>query len=203
MITLRSYLLQHPEAGVGEIGLDRARRPCCGNMPMQMEFFKRQLMLAVELCRPVSIHSVRTHGLVLEALESTGFSRAGLPFVLHQYCGGRDLTSMFLTAATSKDDGPFFSVSAKLFHGAAAASAREVLGGIPLDRLLIETDSPCQPVAPGPGCTTSPPLLSPTVNDCSQLVNTAHLVADCLNIDNVAELTFENAKRAFRVKLLQ
>ena len=57
---LRRHLLSHPDAFVGEIGLDRSRR-YKSTYEKQKKYFAEQLALAVELDRPVCIHLVRSY----------------------------------------------------------------------------------------------------------------------------------------------
>ncbi|KAL1971919.1 hypothetical protein VTN31DRAFT_2007 [Thermomyces dupontii] len=104
---LRTRLVAHPTALVGEIGLDRAFRlpmpwsedelrerdpsitpgsrearrlsPFRVSVEHQKSLLKAQLQLAGELRRPVSLHSVQGHGLVLEVLRDLwrGYERKG------------------------------------------------------------------------------------------------------------------------------
>ena len=91
---LKQQLQQHPDAIVGEIGLDGARWVEAGDdggdqndstlnqksiwerrrelacpMPLQKEAFIKQLILAAELKRPVSIHVVRAWGELFDSLN--------------------------------------------------------------------------------------------------------------------------------------
>jgi TatD DNase family protein len=124
-------LLRHPEAGVGEVGLDRwIERP---DVPLQMQFFKAQLDLAHELERPLSIHCLLAWGLMQETLAAAKLPRCG--FLLHSYGGSAELVPSFVKR------GAYFSVSPYFFHPRKAAQL-EVFRQVPLDRLLLETDAP-------------------------------------------------------------
>jgi TatD family hydrolase len=128
---LRALLEAHPRAGVGEIGLDHAEKHL--DPADQMRVFLDQLALARDLGRPASIHCRRAWGALQEALARTGPLPAG--FVVHSYSGSRELIPALAGC------GGYFSYSGSLTYpdnrrGAESAQA------VPLDRLLIETDSP-------------------------------------------------------------
>jgi TatD DNase family protein len=128
---LRALLLRHPEAGVGEVGLDRwIEQP---DVPLQMQFFNAQLDLAHELERPLSIHCLRAWGVMQETLTAAKLPRCG--FLLHSYGGSAELVPSFVIL------GAYFSVSPYFFHPRKAAQL-EVFLQVPLDRLLLETDAP-------------------------------------------------------------
>jgi len=129
---LQDLLLRHPEAVVGEIGLDRwIQQP---NVPMQLQFFKAQLDLAHELDRPLSIHCLRAWGLMQETLAAAKLPRCG--FLLHSYGGSAELVAGLVKL------GAYFSVSPYFFHPRKAAQLEVFRQSVPLDRLLLETDAP-------------------------------------------------------------
>lgn len=128
---LADRLQADPLAGVGEIGLDRAVDP--RNEAAQRSVFDRQLGLARELGRPVSIHCRRAWDAVIPTLRRFAPFRAG--FVLHAFSGPRDRIPELAAL------GGFFSFSGALTYSGnrrGPLAVRET----PVDRLLIETDAP-------------------------------------------------------------
>jgi TatD DNase family protein len=129
--TLRQFLVDHPHAVVGEIGLDRwIENP---DIEAQLECFRTQLALAVELDRPATIHCLRAFGLLEETLRSTPLPRRG--FLLHSYGGPAEMIPSFVKL------GAYFSISPYFDHPRKAAQFA-VFKAVPLDRLLTETDAP-------------------------------------------------------------
>lgn len=128
---LRDRLIVNPEAGVGEIGLDRWIEGY--NLPDQTEVFVAQFRLAVELERPVTIHCVRAWGALWDAIREERLPQRG--FLLHAYAGPVEMIRGFV------ERGAFFSFSPYFLHERKAAQ-REAFCVIPEDRLLVETDAP-------------------------------------------------------------
>ncbi|MCB1274985.1 TatD family hydrolase [Prosthecobacter sp.] len=129
--TLRQHLIDHPHAVVGEIGLDRwIENPA---IDAQLECFRTQLALAVELDRPATIHCLRAWGLLEETLRACPLPRRG--FLLHSYGGPAEMIPSFAAM------GARFSLSPYFGHPRKAAQLA-VFKSVPLDRLLTETDAP-------------------------------------------------------------
>lgn len=133
MNLLRGFFAETPEAAVGEIGLDKGSHGKTINFGEQVEVFQRQLELAKELARPVSVHCVRAFGDLLEVLKQTGPFPAGV--LLHSYMGSAEMVSALANL------GCYFSLSGFL-TGMKSTKAKHVLKSIPLDRILLETDAP-------------------------------------------------------------
>ena len=124
--------------GLGEIGLDRAH-PSKAAFEHQKLVFKDQLDLAVKLNLPVSIHCVRSWGILLEILQDKIQINIGnnkyckIPVMIHSFSGSLDMM-MQLT-----EMGVFISFSPFLVS-VRAEYLRELFKIVPLERILIESD---------------------------------------------------------------
>lgn len=126
-----SFLLNRfPEAGVGEIGLDKWISGY--DLPLQRDFFTRQLSVARNLRRHVTIHCLQAWGSLYDCLRESSFS---LPFLLHSYSGPGEMLKDWV------DLGAFFSISPYFFRKDKSRKL-EVFKAIPEHRLLLETDAP-------------------------------------------------------------
>jgi TatD DNase family protein len=115
---------------VGEIGLDYHYQ--FSPAERQREVFRRQLAAGRELGLPAVIHSRLSGPDIIAAVDAERFTAGG---ILHCF------TENWGTAKAIIDRGFLISFSGILtFPG--AGELREVAKKIPLDRLLVETDSP-------------------------------------------------------------
>jgi TatD DNase family protein len=128
--TLRALLASERPLAVGEIGLDYYRNLSPANI--QIEAFSRQLELASEFRLPVVIHQRGAEQDLMRVLED---APNGLACVLHSFDGTVEL------AAFAMERGYFLGVGG-LMTRASGEGVRDVLRTSPLDRLLLETDSP-------------------------------------------------------------
>ena len=130
MDTLRTLARHEKVVAIGEIGLDYYWEE---NPPkeVQQKVFRRQMELARELNLPVIIHDREAHGdslsIVLEYPEVRG--------VFHCYSGSPEMAQELLKRGWYLGfDGPITYKNAR--------RAPEVAAITPLDRIVIETDSP-------------------------------------------------------------
>lgn len=140
LASLRANLLDHPNAGVGEIGLDRLKSRDIS--PRMREIFEAQLALALELRRPVVLHGAKCWGQVVTTV-CRHLSHSPTPPLPHTP------TPSFLFHGFSRSDGlipeivklgGFISVGPAILND-HAVNYRELVKKIPLDRLLVETDA--------------------------------------------------------------
>jgi TatD DNase family protein len=130
-LALFEHLL--PEARyVGEVGLDAGPR-FYRSFPEQERIFERVLRLCAEQGGKIlTVHSVRAVGKVLGHIERQLPPSRGR-VVLHWFTG---------TAAEARraaDLGCYFSINAEMLR---SPKHRELVGKLPVDRLLTETDGP-------------------------------------------------------------
>jgi TatD DNase family protein len=193
-------LAEKPNAkAIGEIGLDYYRN--ISSPEDQRYWFSRQIQLANLLKMPIVIHDRDAHGEVLEILKEEGaFSserKSWFPerpgslgnedarVLLHCYSGSKEQALQYVKlGATISIAGPVtFSNARKLI---------EVVEEVPLEYLLIETDSPYLTPAPFRG----------KPNTSLNVEYVAKKVAEIKGIpfQDVAHKTRDNAMRFFDIK---
>lgn len=141
---LRSLLVSHPHALVGEVGVDRAAvipgSRARVRFDHQMALLRQQLAVAAELGRPVSIHCVRGYGHLLQLFAGLPRDGGGCPpaVMLHSYGGSPEDVARFCRLP---DIGRrfFFSFSSAI-NGRAPDKMAARIRAVPDDRLLLESD---------------------------------------------------------------
>ncbi len=116
---------------VGEIGLDYHYD--FSPRDVQQQVFRAQIRLARELQLPVVIHTREADADTVAILKEEG--RGDLRGVLHCFTGDQTLARAGL-------DLGFYVSLAGIITFPKAAELRETARLVPLDRLLVETDSP-------------------------------------------------------------
>ena len=172
---LTDEILTNPYViGIGEIGLDYHYEP--KTRIQQIKLFEKQLEIAKKYNMPVAIHT-------RDAEEDTASILTNdFHGVMHCFTSSWDLAKKML------DRGFYFSASGILTFK-NADSIRETFSKIPIDRIVIETDSPyCAPV-PYRGKTCEPAFV----------IETARVLAQIKNIDlpTLEKILFENTKQLY------
>jgi TatD DNase family protein len=129
-LELRRLINETRPIAIGEIGLDYFRDYAL--KATQLRVFGRQLDLAAEFQLPVVIHQREAEDDLRAVLRER---RGQVPWILHSFDGSQELADEALAA------GCYFGVGG-LMTRAGSAGLREILKSVPLDRLLLETDSP-------------------------------------------------------------
>ena len=160
--------------GVGEIGLDYHYSP--QTRMQQIELFEQQLEIAQKYDLPVAIHTRDAEQDTANILTDKNKG------VMHCFTSGWDLAKVML------DRGFYFSASGILTFK-NADDIRETFAKIPIDRIVIETDSPyCAPV-PYRGQRCEPAFVIETAKVLAQIKN--------LQIKDLETILFENTKRLY------
>ena len=164
---------------VGETGLDRYwdHSP----IELQQDYFHQHIELSRRVDKPFIVHCRDAEANVVELLQEEA-QTGPLMGVMHSFCG--DLP----TAQACLDLGLFISFAGMLTFK-NNQKLRDVAKEVPLDRLLVETDSPY--LAPTP--------LRGKRNEPSYVVHTARQLAELhgLTLEEMARVTTNNARRLF------
>lgn len=132
-------LLKHPKVvAVGEIGLDYHYPPVPKDE--QHAIFVEQMQMAHSARKPIIIHT-RDAWDDTYALLKQHWRPTGLPCILHCFTGGAEQAKQAL-------DLDCYVSFAGIVTYPKATDVHEAVKLIPLDRLLIETDSPYLPPVP-------------------------------------------------------
>jgi TatD DNase family protein len=166
--------------GIGETGLDYYHET--SPRDVQKDVFLATLRIAQKIQKPVVIHCRQAYSDLLELLASFGPLPAG---VVHCFSGTAEEARQLLTRGFYLGvDGPATYPSAK--------ALKEAIGTIPLDRLLLETDSPYLPPQDFRGKRNEPAYLPLIAHAVAALKNTT--------VEEVATVTTANAARLFHLK---
>ena len=176
---LRS-LAAHPRVvALGEMGLDFHYDS--SPRDQQRDALRAQIRLSLELRLPIVIHDRESHGETLRILDEEG-AFSGVGVLYHCYTG--DAAHMADIVAR----GGYISLSGIVTFKNAGVT-RQVAQDVPLDRLLIETDTPFLTPVPHRG----------TRNEPARVPYVAAAIATARGVDvaEVARATWENTTRFF------
>jgi TatD DNase family protein len=174
---------QERVAGIGETGLDRHWNDT--PFPVQEDYFARHLELGRQTGKPVIIHCREADADVLRMLQEAFSSFGPIRGVMHSFTGSMEM------AEKCREMGLYLSFAGMVTYKNAAA-LRETAARQPLDRLLVETDSPYLAPVPVRGQRNEP----------ANVAHTAACLASLLGIspDTLAERTTNNARALFRLR---
>jgi TatD DNase family protein len=164
---------------IGEIGLDYHYD--FSPRDVQQHVFRSQVALARELQRPVVIHTREADDDTIHILKEEG--QGSVTGVLHCFTGGLSL------ARAGLDLGFYISMSG-IATFPKAGELRETFRAVPLDRVLVETDSPF----------LAPPPHRGKRNEPSYVTRVAETLADIhqIPIEDVCRRTTANFHALFR-----
>ena len=150
---------------IGEIGLDYHYEPC--DKEAQQNLFESQLQLAEKYHKPVIIHSRDATQDTIDILKR----HPNVKGCLHCFSGSLE--------------------TAKIYVSMGFAKLKEIIKAVPLDTLLLETDSPYLSPEPKRG----------TKNEPANIRHIANFIADELKLDirELSEVTEANVKALFDI----
>ena len=162
---------------IGEIGLDYFRNISDSNI--QKKRLREQLKIALEIDKPVIIHNREADEDMIEILNEF----PEVSGVAHCFSSNLDMANQFLEL------GYYISFSGNLtFKNSHLPSVAKEL---PLDRLLVETDSPFLSPVPFRGKPNEPARVRYVAEKLAEIHNIA--------LEEIANITTENASKIFRL----
>lgn len=174
-------LSKHPKVvALGEMGLDYHwdKSP----VSIQKEVFRKQIQLAKKVNMPIIIHNREATEDIIKILQEEDAQTVG--GIMHCYSDSPDYVQACLEMNFYISlGGPVTFKNAKL--------PKEVAKVIPLDRLLIETDSPYLAPHPNRGKRNEPAYVRLVAEKIAELRG--------LSLKNIAQITTENAHRVFNI----
>jgi TatD DNase family protein len=173
-------LAKHPKViAVGETGLDNFYS--AESYDWQYESFTRHLLASKQVEKPVIVHTRDARDETIKLLKQHQTDSAG---VLHCF------TETWEMAKAAMEFGFYISFSG-IVTFKNAGDLREVVKKIPLDRILVETDSPWLAPVPYRG----------KQNEPKNVYEVAQCVAEIkdISIEELAEITTQNFFKLFKL----
>jgi len=185
LVELRNLAVHPKVVAIGEIGLDYYRQHAPHDL--QQQVFRQQLDLAAELGLPVVIHNREAGADTLSILKAWCTSVAGTPLaekpgVLHSYAGDD------ATALQALEFGFWLGITGPVTFRNAPEQQR-LVAALPLERLLVETDSPFFAPHPHRGRRNEPAFVRLVAEKIAELQKQP--------VEKVFEITTASADRLF------
>lgn len=179
---LKHWLSLPKVLAVGEIGLDYYW-PDGAPREVQKKVFETHIDLANRTGKPIIVHDRDAHGDSLAMVKALLDPDVG--GVFHAYSGSVEMARELL------DHGLYLSFGGPLTFK-NSRKAPEVVAYAPLDRLLIETDSPYMAPVPNRGKRNEPAYVAHVAEKMAEVKG--------LTVEEVRKATWENCRRLFKVK---
>ena len=179
---LRGLALHPRVVAIGEIGLDYHWNSFPPDVARAA--FEAQIHLAQEVGKPVIIHCRDAMAEVLAVLTSANAGPGAVPVLLHAFSGDADQAR----AAASR--GYWFGLGGPLTF-ARADALRAIAAELPLESIVLETDSPYLTPHPFRGRRNEP----------MRIVEVARRLGELRGLDpsEIGRLTSKNATRLFNI----
>ncbi len=177
-MVLKEHAQHNKIVAIGETGLDYYWD--ISFKETQQHVFRRHLELAEELNMPVIIHDRDAHSDVLNILKEY----TNIKGVMHCFSGSAEFAMECIKI------GYYIALGGTVTFK-NAKKPKEVAAKVPLDKLVLETDSPFLTPAPYRG----------KDNDPSRIILVAKAIAEIkgLSIEEVANITSQNAEKLFGI----
>ncbi|OON97300.1 MAG: hydrolase TatD [Candidatus Epulonipiscioides saccharophilum] len=178
LITLEELAGNNKVVAIGEIGLDYHYENTI--VQNQKYYFVEQIRLAKKLHLPMVIHSRDADLDTFTIINQENIKNA----VVHCFSGSLERANQYVKM------GLYIGIGGSITFKNAKKTL-DVVKGIPIENILIETDAPYLCPEPNRG----------KRNDSSQLIHVINKIAEIKNMDiqDVASITYGNALKFYRI----
>jgi len=166
--------------GIGETGLDFFYNH--SSRERQIESFKAHIEASIELKMPIIVHSRDAENETFDILNS--YNSSDLKILMHCFTGSYEFSKKLLTL------GAFFSASG-IITFKKSIDLQNTFKKIPLEKLLIETDSPFLAPVPMRGKKNEPSFIKYTLEKLSTIKEKS--------LEEMSVLTSNNFNKLFNV----
>ena len=166
---------------LGEIGLDYYWVKDEEQRNLQKEYFVRQIKEANKHHLPICVHNRDAINDCLEILKNNHVEMGG---VMHCFSGSVEVMNEFLKC------GMYISLGGPVTFKNARVP-KEVAKVVPLDKLMVETDSPYLAPHPYRGKQNEPSYITLVVDEIASLKGVSK--------EEIMEATYRNASKMFHV----
>jgi len=164
--------------GIGETGLDFFYNH--SDKIKQITSFKEHIEASIELSKPIIIHSRDAEKETFEILSL--YKNENLKILMHCFTGSLEFSKKLLTLDA------FFSASG-IITFKNSTELQNTFKTIPLEKLLIETDSPFLAPIPMRGKKNEPSFIKHTLDKLSTIKETT--------VENMSKITTDNFNKLF------
>lgn len=177
---IRLYLEKPKIIALGEVGLDYYWDKT--RVERQKEIFEKQILIAKEFNKPLIVHDREAHFDTFEILKRTGAKEVGV--IMHCFSGSVEFAKQCIKEG-------FYIALGGVVTFKNAKKMKEVANAIPLEYLLLETDSPYLTPVPFRGKRNEPSYVKYTAEEIAKIKG--------VNLEEVEKASTENALKIFKI----
>ena len=166
--------------GIGETGLDFFYNH--SNKKRQIESFIEHIEASIELSIPLIIHSRNAEDETFDILN--GYKNKNLKILMHCFTGSFDFSKKLL------DLNAYFSASG-IITFKNSIDLQNTFKSLPIDKILIETDSPFLAPIPMRGKKNEPSYIKFTIDKLANIKSTT--------ADEIKKITTQNFNKLFSI----
>lgn len=180
MEILLEYTKLDKVKAIGEIGLDYYWDSV--ERDVQKKWFARQIAIARQANLPIIVHDRDAHGDTMDILKSENARDVG--GIVHCFSGSVEMARDVL------DLGMYIGIGGTVTFK-NARKIKEVAEYVPIESIVLETDAPYLAPEPFRGKRNSSDLIKYVIEEISKIKG--------ISAEDVEEITFQNAKRVYKI----